>query len=255
MQNKLLCSQMDEFSHHEPCPNCGSRDNLGVWQDGHKFCFGCGYHVSAFKEMSRDDIRHHIKHVENKEKKNRVVVLPSDFTTAIPSEPKEWLTKYGVTDAEIKTLQIGWSNDNSAIVLPAFDIYGNLLVFQFRYFPARHPKYWTFGNPTEILFGLGTPVGGRLCVVEDYISAIRVGRYVECSPLWGSNLSLIQIKRISDHWERLILWLDYDKTGHALKLKMKALPYFKSVSIISTKEDPKELSDAQIAEQLAPLLN
>ena len=29
------------FVSHEPCPNCGSRDNLGVYDDGHTYCFGC----------------------------------------------------------------------------------------------------------------------------------------------------------------------------------------------------------------------
>lgn len=27
---------------HEPCPACGSRDNLARFDDGHGFCFGCG---------------------------------------------------------------------------------------------------------------------------------------------------------------------------------------------------------------------
>ena len=31
------------FSHHEPCPSCGSKDNLGRFSDGHGYCFGCGY--------------------------------------------------------------------------------------------------------------------------------------------------------------------------------------------------------------------
>lgn len=29
---------------HEPCPSCGSRDNLGRYSDGHGYCFGCRYH-------------------------------------------------------------------------------------------------------------------------------------------------------------------------------------------------------------------
>jgi len=29
--------------HHEPCPSCGSRDNLARYSDGHGYCFGCGY--------------------------------------------------------------------------------------------------------------------------------------------------------------------------------------------------------------------
>ena len=30
------------FSHYEPCPSCGSQDNLARYSDGHAFCFGCG---------------------------------------------------------------------------------------------------------------------------------------------------------------------------------------------------------------------
>jgi twinkle protein len=31
------------FVRHEPCPSCGSRDNLGRFSDGHGYCFGCHY--------------------------------------------------------------------------------------------------------------------------------------------------------------------------------------------------------------------
>ena len=33
-----------EFIGHEPCPKCGSRDNLARYDDGHGWCFGCGYY-------------------------------------------------------------------------------------------------------------------------------------------------------------------------------------------------------------------
>lgn len=32
-----------EFINHEPCPECGSSDNLARYDDGHGFCFGCNY--------------------------------------------------------------------------------------------------------------------------------------------------------------------------------------------------------------------
>lgn len=37
------------FSHHEPCPTCGSRDALAVYKDGGRHCFsaGCTYHVNG----------------------------------------------------------------------------------------------------------------------------------------------------------------------------------------------------------------
>ncbi len=32
-----------EFVAKEPCPECGSRDNLARYSDGHAYCFGCEY--------------------------------------------------------------------------------------------------------------------------------------------------------------------------------------------------------------------
>jgi twinkle protein len=31
----------------EPCPECGSRDNLARYSDGHGYCFGCGFYQHA----------------------------------------------------------------------------------------------------------------------------------------------------------------------------------------------------------------
>lgn len=33
-----------EFVRKEPCPACGSRDNLARYSDGHAHCFGCGHY-------------------------------------------------------------------------------------------------------------------------------------------------------------------------------------------------------------------
>jgi len=35
---------------HEPCPKCGSTDNLGRYDDGHGYCFGCGHYEHASGE-------------------------------------------------------------------------------------------------------------------------------------------------------------------------------------------------------------
>ena len=40
-------SKESKFLHHNPCPQCGSKDNLGVYDDGHMYCFGCGYYESG----------------------------------------------------------------------------------------------------------------------------------------------------------------------------------------------------------------
>ena len=41
------------FVRHEPCPKCGSKDNLARYSDGHAVCFsgGCTYYEHASGEV------------------------------------------------------------------------------------------------------------------------------------------------------------------------------------------------------------
>lgn len=39
-----MTADADRLVAHEPCPKCGSRDNLARYADGHAHCFGCRHH-------------------------------------------------------------------------------------------------------------------------------------------------------------------------------------------------------------------
>lgn len=239
---------MGQFQGHEPCPQCGSRDNLGKWSDG-KFCFGCGYRIPGYKGMSVEDIRKQIRIEEDRDsKRSRKPYLPEDCTATIPDAPLGWLRKYGITDEERNRYRIGWTDEFASLVFPAYDVWNNLLLVQLRGFPEK--SFYTRGHPESVYWSTGPNVHNSVVVVEDFISCIRVGRTMEAMPLWGSQLSLNQIKRLSDHYERLFMWLDFDKTGHTSKLRYKALPYFREVSQIVTELDPKDYTDEQIAKNL-----
>jgi twinkle protein len=41
------------FVKHEPCPECGSKNNLARYSDGHGYCFGCEYWESGEDEVER----------------------------------------------------------------------------------------------------------------------------------------------------------------------------------------------------------
>lgn len=40
-------SDSQGFLKHEPCPSCGSQDNLARYDDGHGYCFGCNYYENG----------------------------------------------------------------------------------------------------------------------------------------------------------------------------------------------------------------
>jgi len=48
MGRTSACGDIDStFVNHEPCPDCGSKDNLARYSDGHGYCFGCGRYESS----------------------------------------------------------------------------------------------------------------------------------------------------------------------------------------------------------------
>lgn len=50
-------SSESTFVQHEPCPECGSSDNLARYTDGHGFCFGCNHyeHGEGNESVGRSD--------------------------------------------------------------------------------------------------------------------------------------------------------------------------------------------------------
>ena len=66
---------------HEPCPSCGSRDNLGRYSDGHGYCFGCG----------------HYEHGDGSRPSQRKRSKSSHTFTPVPGEPMA-LRKRGITE-------------------------------------------------------------------------------------------------------------------------------------------------------------
>ena len=62
-----------EFTHHEPCPSCGSKDNLARYSDGHGYCFGCGHYESAPGEPR----------METKPMKSTEFIMGEEFTKSV----------------------------------------------------------------------------------------------------------------------------------------------------------------------------
>lgn len=244
----------------ERCPRCGPQgdgagDNLATYSDGHKFCFACGYFVPSPKILSLDDVRNSKQKREEANEPIRVF-LPDDFTTIIPTEPLGWLYDYGITPEEIAKLKMGWSALMRRLIFPIYDGEGKLLMWQGRYFPpsfetaVKRAKYYTCGQPdgVEAYFGHEERVNTWVLVVEDFISAVKVGRIAPTCCLWGSELSIKKLKRLAHSFESLIIWLDHDKASYQAKSIVKAKPYFKHVTGIFTKSDPKAFTTKEISE-------
>ena len=87
-------SKEDNFIRHAPCNNCGSKDNLAIYQD-HSYCFGCKIYIKhdgqtidapkpkkVFKDMIKGITEALPKRKINSEtcKKDTYVFYPYNFT-------------------------------------------------------------------------------------------------------------------------------------------------------------------------------
>jgi len=252
---------MSEFVRHEPCPNCGSRDNLARYSDGHAWCFGCKY-LELPSGISY--IRSSLYNNNNKEKEHKDVNLPADFSYSIPPSGLSWLSKYNLTIREIRENRVGWSDEGikltkknlviaPLLVFPVFDLYGNLLFWQGRNFGNSGPKYITKGYKEDTYHIIENVQGDRtrIVLVEDVVSAIKVSRVCNAMPIFGSTISLKRIRTLSERFSRLTLWLDMDKQIEARKTALKASVLFDKVDVVASPLDPKEYSTDEIEKYLS----
>ena len=232
--------------YHTNCPNCGSRDNLAVYED-HTHCYGCKQHID--KITINPQLINKIK--KNKKNDNNTD-LPDDYSRHLPLVALEWLKQYEITAQETHKHRMGWSNEGKVIfkdtkrecdykpllIFPVYDIYGNLTMWQARYFGdnPKAPKYYTRGAK-DVIHMIGEH--GPIVLVEDLISAIKIGRNHRAIPLWGSSINLDLLVRLHHMTDSFLIWLDRDKFKDAQKAANRARQYFKHVEVIATDLDPK----------------
>jgi hypothetical protein len=234
---------------HAPCPECRkngkdrSGNNLGVYSD-HVYCFSCGFWKGKSSFTRKKPVAGTVLAQQSKG-----LSLPDDSTLSLPPCAYNWLTKY-ITGKEIRDNRFVWSDKgipfgtnmySECLIMPVYDPYGNLLLYQARHFGGDDslPKYFTKGRPDEVLHILGKNEG-PVVLVEDLISAIKVSRVQRSMPLFGSNLSLSTCGRLATITDSLIIWLDNDKLREAHRLARRYSTFFTSIEVISTTSDPKE---------------
>lgn len=227
---------------HEACPECRkigndrSGNNLGVYSDGHSYCYRCGYHSNRTRvtNTTTSSLSH-------------TIVLPADVTTELPYEARQWLNKYELTRLDISRNHVMWSEKYSRIVFPYFNE-TELLAWQGRYIgeDKTKAKWFSQGKIHEIIHPL--QVKNRFAIlVEDIVSAIKVSKICGAIPIFGSSVSTKQILRLKSIVDEVWFWLDPDMRGKSLKLAHISNTLGLTAHTIFSDKDPKEHSHEEIS--------
>jgi len=152
------------FVAHEPCPSCGSKDNLARYTDGHAYCFkgSCGYREGPTEGGASPPQFSHSK--------PRALEM-TGVISGIPERriSEEVCRKYGVT------VEFDTTGKISKHHYPYYDSNKNIVQSKVRTVEGK--KFYKTGDTSAstLLFGQNTCSGkGKLTVVEGELDVLAV---------------------------------------------------------------------------------
>jgi len=242
------------------CTECGTADKSLIINHSNKsynaYCFRCGDNPFEMKgELSLAELAHIKELNENALKQRLPLSLPEDFTRDIPLAGRLWLYSGGLTESMWSAYGIGYSPNLERVILPVYKINTSkeLVWYQCRAIhKGQSPKYIqpSDSRDTVLFESAGKETDTRCVVVEDILSAIKVGRTRKAFSLLGTKITTPQTNTLSKYKE-VTTWLDSDKAGvtGAYSIR-KALQLVTEVRNVVTEKDPKCYSDKEIKEIL-----
>lgn len=249
---------MGRFSHHEPCPKCreNGRDrrgnNLGVYDDGSKYCYSCGYHSHGKPTIPVA--------IQLEQQLPSSLSLPDDVEPYYPAQCLVWVGQYELNKNDLYTNKCLWSEHLQRLIFPIYSSEGReLLAWQGRYFGTDRakPKWFSYGKLDTVFHIFNRERSrGSLVVVEDIVSAIKLGKVGHAvMPLFGSYISqkkMASLKLLTAH---LTIWLDPDKYKEAVKFCKEANIISLPCTVVNTDKDPKEVSFEELDRTLKSCYN
>lgn len=220
------------------------------------YCFKCG--ETDFHAHEDLTLRRKLQYQQTKELFNDIKV-PTDivFSNQLSDDTVVWLGKAGVSPELAEHYGIGYSKYYNRAYLPIKDTKGNILFQQWRSVDGSQPKYINQrGASKDVLFYSDDakvlpnhkPKERAVVVVEDILSAIRVGRLQKACAMLGTSISNHNLLNIVELYDTIYIWTDSDKAGIKSRKKLRRLfsLYNKTIIDIYTDKDPKLYNNQEI---------
>lgn len=188
------------------------------------------------------------------------IAWPDGSISQLPREARLWLAERSISPELSSALSLRWSIGISRLVLPCFDPQsGSLIYWQGRALETwRKPKYLTkeSAQASNVVFssvksGITPLRTSPHVLVEDIVSAVRVGHVLPSHALLGTALTDGKIAALlSSGASDFVTWFDNDDAGRkARKQSARRLPLVGlRVRHVRTELDPKAYSNRRIEE-------
>jgi len=224
-------TQQSKFLHHSPCENCGSRDNLAVYND-HTYCFGCQQYKTTNGDLPKI------------EKKKTDFKMVEGICEALPSR------KIDSETCQKFNYQTGTYKGKPVHIANYYDKNLSLTAQHLRF--ADKSFIWVGDTNTISLFGQNLwRDGGKSVIITEgeldclSVSKVQNNRYPVVSVPSGATSAKKYIKRELEwlsKFENIILMFDNDEAGKKASIECANILPVKKVKIANLPaKDPNEL--------------
>lgn len=257
---------MAAFLHNGPCPKCGSKDNLGNYDDGSKWCWGCHYYVppqiSGFVTQQRKQAAR-----DEEDEDGHSVTLPEGISTEFPDYVVSFIKQYDLTVEELirhgyfylgkhghkfgslgrvyRGLEDGPAKDK------AEQSYETRSFEPFLVERKRHKKFTGSKSTADTYCRAKHSRKAETCViVEDSLSSLKIARVCDSLALLGTSLHTDKALDLAKKYQQVFVWLDRDKFKEGWEIADKLSFLGLKTQVILTDKDPKYYSEDEIMEKL-----
>ena len=244
---------MSKCIRHDPCPECGSKDNLAVYDDGGCHCFGCGHNIFPKGNNETPPME----------------VLPPVVTPLLPFINVKPLTSRGITKETATLFNYGYSEYNGkAVQVSEFRNQQGTVVAQ--HIRDKDKRFAWVGDTSSMqlwgqhLWRQGIGRGGLMVVVtEGEIDAMSVSQVQDNKfpvvSLPNGAQSAKKYLAANQQWlsqfERIVLCFDSDEPGQKAAVEALAvLPLGKAAICHLPRKDANEMLVNNEGHQLRDLI-
>lgn len=265
-----------EWVHHLPSipiggrrrypHDCGEGKPLIVYHnepEASAYCWRCGKVGYYERQMSAAEKLAMLERQKSADRKARQTVELPACTSTDPSDwPRDlrnWFYKMGIGPAHLEALGCFYSADMDRVVLPIRDDTGRVVSWTARSSWASPkwigPSYDKVG--LVVRFGVGR--GDKVVLLEDPLSAYKVGLVCEAWCLLGTKLQDGVVLQLLHDPRQVVTWLDDDKGragGYnpgqeaAAAMRRRLVSLGKPVANLTSDRDPKYLPRQRLKEKL-----
>lgn len=198
---------MSKLVRHDPCPKCGSTNNLAVYDD-HEYCFSMDCDYIKFYDKQGDHP------IEKKERGAGQVIL------SLPSKPQPALKSRGLDASTVNKYKVTTNHEELEAIFPKFNEEGMHIANQLRF---EDKKFKCQGEiSTSTLFGQNLfPEGGKsITVTEGYYDTMAAfqltgSRYPNVGVMSASTAKkeVVAAFEYLNSFDKIVFNFDSDEPG------------------------------------------